>query len=176
MLKKTKEVAKPNLLQIPKNNPFIGVFTTYEETKQENKQDKFPKKEKKQCAESEEEEDNVEIPSERNCPRSFSLNKSFIPEANEIRSLPNTPGCDGVSKRILEKSTHFTKKTSTFLHESERHEKLDKSCIVKYREPKSLASITDLLCHKASIKETRDSEDTLRMESIPTKIKLDNKK
>ena len=81
---------------IQETNPF---FTTVM-LKEESKYDKVKPVESSEDVDS-------DIPSERNEPRSHSVNRSFVPESDEQRKIPYTLGSEGVSKRILEKSTHF---------------------------------------------------------------------
>ena len=60
-------------------------------------------------------ENEDEVPSESNSssPKSKSDNpiRSFDPGANENRSLPETPGSKGGSKRTLEQSVHIQKRS-----------------------------------------------------------------
>ncbi len=53
--------------------------------------------------------DECEIPNERNLQRSYSLKRNFVADNFEARVLPSTPGAEGGSKNIFDRSRRFGK-------------------------------------------------------------------
>ena len=112
-----------------------------------------------------------DIPDERSPQQAYTttINKSFMPETNEIRVLPKAAGSDGCSKHLLERSTHFSKRLRTLTDKGPRLCKFSFLSDKGYSRP---PSATELLLHKASIKDTKDSETTPRTETMPRKTRL----
>ena len=159
-------------------NPFTNAILSAEENKEAEGNNEDDDYDYRKFSDDGEDEGNDEIPDERDSAvasgtvRSFT--KSFMPEIDEIRKIPCLTWPEGVSKRLLLKSTHFTKRPlGTEIYE--RIRKVNKTCMTAEEiKIASNSTATDLpvlpVYNKTSIKETKDSETTPRSETMPRKI------
>ncbi len=138
-------------------------------------------KKKQQQEDEDGKSDEGEIPSERlhtakgsesRLPPVFKSQSHCVltAESFEVHKIPSTVGCDGVSKRIFENSTHF-KRNSQWL--TDRNAVSCKTCTAVGGE-KEHGCFSNMLClsHKGSMKDTKESEDTLRARTEAAQAKL----